>query len=167
MIDLAVIGFSDERTGSRAALAAPKMLDELGITQEMIAVVVRERDGTFTSSTVHDQATGDTAWGLFWSLFFVGTYLVPVLGVSLGPDLDRPMRRIAGTGIDEHFGATTRDLLQPGTSALFLAADHRAAGEALDRLAEFGGTVVQTSLTPAAERRIADTLHGNRDLHAA
>ena len=49
-------------------------------------------------------------------------------------------------GIDAEFVEDLRELLQPGTSALFLVVDKVTPDKVVEGLAPFGGTVLQTSV---------------------
>ena len=53
-----------------------------------------------------------------------------------------------------------RDLLQPGTSALFLMVEKVTPDKAVDALSKYGGTVLKSSLSKAGEKELQDSLHG-------
>src|SRR4051812_31317018 len=71
---------------------------------------------------------------------------------EVGPELDTLLERLASRGVDEHFVAQVRELLQPGTSALFLTVDSVTPDRAVDALAPFGGTVVRGSVLSVGSR---------------
>jgi uncharacterized membrane protein len=52
-----------------------------------------------------------------------------------------------------------RDMLQPGTSALFLIIEKATPDKAVEALSRFGGTVLKTSLPVQAEKELQDALH--------
>ena len=96
---------------------------------------------------------------MLWSALFGRLFFTPVLGMGVGTGLDDLMRRIEQLGIDDAFEREVRDLLQPGTSALFMFVES-GAGSALAALEPFGGTVVSASLSPAAQDALQDHMHG-------
>ena len=53
-----------------------------------------------------------------------------------------------------------RDLVQPGTSALFLVVEKVTPDEAIEALGKYGGTVLKSSLTREAEAELQEELHG-------
>ena len=55
-----------------------------------------------------------------------------------------------------------RDLLQPGTSALFLIVEKVTPDKAVDALSRYGGTVLKSSLSKDAEAELQDALHGSQ-----
>jgi uncharacterized membrane protein len=70
------------------------------------------------------------------------------------------MGKIAKSGMDEGFQNQVRDMLQPGTSALFIVFEKVTADKALDALSKFGGKVLKTSLSDDATAEINKELHG-------
>jgi uncharacterized membrane protein len=54
-------------------------------------------------------------------------------------------------------------MLQPGTSALFLVVEHVTPDKAIDGLAQFGGTVLKSSLPKETEAELQAALHGEGD----
>ena len=53
-----------------------------------------------------------------------------------------------------------RDLLKPGTSALFLMVEKVTPDKAVEAMSKFGGTVLKTSLSRQGEQELQDALHG-------
>ncbi|MDH5225623.1 MAG: DUF1269 domain-containing protein, partial [Actinomycetota bacterium] len=61
----------------------------------------------------------------------------------------------------EGFQNQVRDMLKPGTSALFIVFEKVTADKALEALSKFGGTVLlKTSLSGEATAEINKELHG-------
>jgi uncharacterized membrane protein len=63
-------------------------------------------------------------------------------------------------GVDEEFERSVRDLVTPGTSALFLIVDKVTPDKAIEALSRFGGTVLKSSFSRDAERELQEALHG-------
>ncbi len=72
------------------------------------------------------------------------------------------MGKVAKSGIDQSFQDQVRDLLQPGTSALFLIVEKVTPDKAVDALSRYGGTVLKSSLSKDAEAQLQDALHGSQ-----
>jgi uncharacterized membrane protein len=70
------------------------------------------------------------------------------------------MGKIEKTGINKEFQEQVRDLVQPGTSALFLIVEAVTPDKATDALSQFGGTVLKSSLSKEAEEQLQEALHG-------
>ena len=71
-------------------------------------------------TTNHHAVAGGATWGMFWGLLFGLLFFIPVFGMAIGAGMGALMGKIAKTGIDKQFQEQVRDMLQPGTSALFL-----------------------------------------------
>lgn len=86
---------------------------------------------------------------------------VPVLGMAIGAGLGALMGKVAKTGINKEFQEQVRDLLQPGTSALFLVVEKVTPDKAVEALKPYGGTVLKSSLSKDAEAELQAALHGS------
>ncbi|HSC50143.1 MAG TPA: DUF1269 domain-containing protein, partial [Gaiellaceae bacterium] len=96
--------------------------------------------------------------------FFFGLlFFVPVLGMAMGAGLGALFGKLEQAGIDKEFQAQARDLLRPGTSALFLVLEDATAEAAIRSLSRHGGTILKTSLSPEVERKLQCALHGADD----
>jgi uncharacterized membrane protein len=80
--------------------------------------------------------------------------------LAVGAGLGAIMGLIDKAGIDKEFQTRARDMLQPGTSALFIIAEEVTLDKAVDALAKFGGTVLKTSLSKDAEKQLQEALSG-------
>lgn len=70
------------------------------------------------------------------------------------------MGKVAKIGIDESFQSQVRDMLTPGTSALFMVVEKVTPDKAIEALSQYGGTVLKSSLSHDAERELQEYLHG-------
>jgi uncharacterized membrane protein len=68
--------------------------------------------------------------------------------------------RVAKTGIDRQFRDQVREMLEPGTSALFLVVDRVTPDRAVEGLRRFGGTVLKSSLSKQDEQELQEALYG-------
>ncbi|HYX76035.1 MAG TPA: DUF1269 domain-containing protein, partial [Gaiellaceae bacterium] len=70
------------------------------------------------------------------------------------------------SGIDQEFQDQVRDMLQPGTSALFLILEKATPDKAVAAMSKYGGTVLKSSLSEETERQLQDALHGEQPVAA-
>ena len=122
MADLIAIGYPDETTAFAAADEARRLAADLIIQPDAIAVISRDREGSYHVTTSHHLMTKGASWGLFWGFLFGLLFFIPVLGMAVGAELGALMGKFAKTSIDRQFQDQVRDMVQPGTSALFLMA---------------------------------------------
>ena len=68
--------------------------------------------------------------------------------------------KIFEDGLDRQFVDEVRDLVQPGTSALFLVVEKVTPDKAVEALSKYGGNVLKTSLSKETETQLQTALHG-------
>ena len=161
MADLIAIGYKDETTAEAAADEARRLAKDLTIEPDAIAVIVRDAEGKFHVHTSHHSVEDGTTWGMLWGLLFGALFFVPFLGVAVGAGLGAIMGRITKAGVDNDFQEQARDLLQPGTSALFVMVDKATPDRVVDALSHYGGTVLKSSLSEEGEKELKDALRGH------
>jgi len=160
MADLIAIGYEDEEAAGQAEREVERLGDELLIQPDALAVIVRDGDGVYRVQTNHHVVGADTSWGMLWELLFGALFFVPVLGMAVGAGLSALMGKVERIGTDREFEEQVRDMLQPGTSALFLIVEEVAPDKAVEALSQFGGTVLKSSVSRDAEAELQDHLHG-------
>jgi uncharacterized membrane protein len=161
MSTLVAIGYPDENTAAAAATEAQKLAAELIIEPDAIAAIRRDQEGKFHVTTTHHPVASGATWGMFWGVLFGVLFFVPFFGMAIGAGLGALMGKVAKTGIDKEFQAQVRDMLQPGTSALFLVVERATPDKAAEALSLFGGTVLKSSLSKEAEAELQKALHGS------
>jgi uncharacterized membrane protein len=163
MSDLIAIGYPDETTALKAEREAQRLASELIIQPDAIAAIVRNEDGKFKVTTSHHHLVGGGAsYGMFWGLLFGLLFSVPVFGMAIGAGLGALMGKLEKSGIDREFQEQVRDLLQPGTSALFLVVEKVTPDKAVEALGKYGGTVLKSSMSKEAEEELQEELHGSK-----
>lgn len=160
MAELVAIGYPDETTAAAAAGEAERLTKDLILQPDAIAVIVRDKSGKYHVTTNHNPVAGGATWGMFWGLLFGLLFFVPVLGVAVGAGLGALMGKIEKSGIDKEFQDQVKDMIQPGTSALFLVIEKVTPDKAVAALSKYGGTVLKTSLSATAESDLQKALHG-------
>jgi uncharacterized membrane protein len=81
---------------------------------------------------------------------------------AIGAGLEALMGKLAKTSIDKQFQDQVRDMLKPGTSALFLMVEKVTPDKAVEAMSQYGGTVLKTSLSKDDEKELQDALHGGQ-----
>jgi len=160
MATLVAIGYPDEDTAAAAAAEVQRLAADLVIEPDAIAVVSRDSGGAFHTTTNHHTVAGGATWGMFWGLLFGLLFFVPFLGMAVGAGLGALLGKVEKSGIGKQFQRQVRDMLKPGTSALFLIVERATPDKAAAALSRFGGTVLKSSLSEQAEARLQAALHG-------
>ncbi len=160
MSDLIAIGYPDEATAQEAADEARRLARDLIIEPDAIAVIVRDKDGSYHVHTHHHMVGRGATWGMFWGLLFGMLFFIPVFGLAVGAGLGALMGKVTKSGIDKEFQDQVRGMIQPGTSALFLMVEKVTPDKATEAMSKYGGTVLKTSLSKEGEQELQDALHG-------
>ena len=160
MADLIAIGYPDETTAIEAEREAQHLAEELIIQPDAIAAIVRHKDGKYKVTTNHHAVGAGATWGMFWGFFFGLLFFVPVLGMAMGAGLGALFGKLEKSGIDREFQDQVRDMIKPGTSALFLVIEKATPDKAVAALSKYGGTVLKSSLSGETEKKLQEALHG-------
>ena len=162
MTTLVAIGYPDETTATAAAEEAQRLSNDLIIQPDAIAVIRRDREGKYHVTTNHHPVGAGASWGMVWGLLFGMLFFIPVLGMALGAGMGALMGKLTKTGIDKQFQEQVRDLVQPGTSALFLIVEKVTPDKAVEAMSRFGGTVLKSSMSKEQEAELQAALHGEQ-----
>ena len=160
MATIIAIGYPSEATAALAADEVRALSADLLIQPDAIAEVVRDKEGAFRVTTNHDAVPTGATYGMFWGLLFGVMFFVPVLGITVGTALRSLMDGIEKYDVELAFQQKVRDMLQPGTSALFLVVEHVSSDSAVEGLVRFMGTVLTAPLSGRAYDELQVTLRG-------
>jgi uncharacterized membrane protein len=160
MADLIVIGYDDEETAGKAAAEVERLAADLVIEPEAVAVISRDTDCKFHVHTNHHPVAEGTTWGMLWGALFGLLFFAPLFGLAIGAGLGAIFGALEKVGVDKGFQQQVRDMVQPGTSALFLIVDKITPDKAVQALSKYGGRVLKSSLSADAEQQITQALAG-------
>lgn len=166
MSEMVVIGYPDEQTAELAMNEVLRLQADYMIQLDQIAVVQRGSDGKFKTNTPDSVAAQGTTWGAFWGLLFGMLFFVPFLGMLVGGAMGLLFGGMAKAGLDKEFLERVRDVVKPGTSALFLVIQKVTPDKVIDALKPYGGEVLRTSLSEDAEERLREAMHGEEKVPA-
>jgi uncharacterized membrane protein len=164
--DLIVIGYDDEETAEKAAAEVERLASDLVIEPEAVAAIVRDEKGKYHVHTTHHPVAEGATWGMLWGALFGLIFFIPVFGLVAGAAFGTLFGAITKAGIDRNFQEKVRDMVGPGTSALFLIVDKVTPDKAIEALSKFGGHVLKTSLSKQAEAELQQALYGTTPVPA-
>jgi uncharacterized membrane protein len=161
MADLIAIGYDDTTTATEAMDEVMVLAKDLVIQPDAVAAIIRNEDGKLkTITNQHSVGVGAT-WGMFWGFLFGILFFVPFFGMAIGAGMGALMGKVSKSSIDKQFQEQVREMLKPGTSALFLIVEQMTTDKALAGLSKFGGKVLKTSLSEEDEKELQEALHGS------
>src|SRR5512133_472982 len=156
MADLIAIGHPDETTALSALDEAERLQHELVIQADAVAAIIRNKEGKIRTVTNHHAVGAGATWGMFWGMLFGMLFFVPFLGMAVGAGMGALMGKVTKNAVDNQ----VREMLQPGTSALFMVVEKVTPDKAVEAMSKFGGTVLKSSLSNDAQRELQEALHG-------
>jgi len=158
MSTLIVIGYPDETTAEKVFNELKKAQEDYVVDLDDAAVIVHKADGKFDVHTGYSPVGMQTTWGFFWGALFGLLFFVPVFGMALGAGMGAIMGAIQKSSIDKAFQDRVRDMVKPGTSAVFMVLRSATEDKFTKALEPYGGTVLQTSLSEDDEKKFQEAL---------
>jgi uncharacterized membrane protein len=145
------------------------------IEVEDIAYITREENGKIKlheTSNITTVATGlglvrGTIWGGLFGLLFLNPLLGMVAGGAIGAAGGAATGKMMEFGINPGFMKEIGEKVVPGTSALFILFRKGNWEKVLDRVGEFGGVVMHSTLSSEAEAKLQSALGEGGTLKAA
>ena len=158
MSELIIIGYDDQATAEAAQARVLQLQKDFVIDLSGLAVVRVDDDGKkhidTPGSIVGVSATSGALWGMIIGLLF----LVPGVGLLVGGAWGALAGLAGKAGINRSLRERVDGLLTPGKSALVVMAKKLTEDKFAAAMAEFGGTVLKTSLSDEAENELAQEL---------
>ena len=103
MADLIAIGYPDETTAEAAADEARRLAKDLIIQPDAIAVIVRDKDGSYHVHTNHHAVGAGATWGMFWGMLYGLLFVTRSIARLWEPGWGALMGKLAKTSIDKQF----------------------------------------------------------------
>lgn len=158
MSHLIAISYPDLQTAMSVRDRLGQMQKQNLIMLEDAAVVERRQDGKIklhqATSMAGIGATGGALWGgLIGLLFFM-----PLLGMALGAAAGAAGGALTDVGVDDKFMRDLAADLEPGTAALFLLVVRSTPDKVVPEIAQYGGHIMQTSLSHEQEEQLRATV---------
>jgi uncharacterized membrane protein len=158
MSNLIAVAYPDEATAEAVRRELVEAMKEHLLTLEDAVVVVHEPDGKVklrqAVSTTGAGAAGGAMWGGLIGLLF----LAPMVGMAVGAASGALGGKMVDAGVNDDFMKTLGERLTPGTAALIVLSQSNAPEKVIERVAKYGGHVIQTSLSTEEEQRLSAAL---------
>jgi uncharacterized membrane protein len=158
MSTLVAIAYPDAETAERVRAELVQATKEHLLQLEDAVVVEHGPDGKIklhqAMSTTGAGAAGGALWGGLIGLIF----LAPLFGMAIGAASGALAGKVSDVGVNDDFMKQLGAKLPPGAAALIVLGRADAPERVLDRLKQYGGEVIQTSLDTEQEDRLRAAL---------
>jgi len=158
MSTLIAIAYPEAQTAERVRAEMIQATKEHLVQLEDAVVVEHQADGKIKlhqgMSTAGAGAAGGALWGGLIGLLF----LAPLIGMAIGAASGAAAGKMTDVGVDDGFMKELGAKVPAGGAALIVLGRSGAPDKVLERLAPFGGEVIQTSLNDEEEARLRSAL---------
>src|SRR4051812_32091771 len=158
MSNLIAIAYPDRETAEQVRSALGEMQKERIIELEDLVVVTRSEEGKVklhqSTSLAGTGAAGGAVWGGLIGLLF----LAPVLGMAVGAAAGGTTGALTDIGIDDKFMKDLGTNLAQGGAAVIVLVRRSTPDKVVPRIKEYGGYVLQSSLSTEAEASLRAAL---------
>lgn len=158
MSELIILGYDDHDTADRAYAKVLDLQRDFVVELSGLAVVRVDDDGKKHVDTPGKMVGASAASGAVWGMLLGLLFLVPAFGMVLGGLTGALGGRLSRSGIDRAFRERVGTLVEPGRAAVVVMARKVTQDKFAAAMGEFGGTVLQTSLSDEVEQELAQEL---------
>jgi uncharacterized membrane protein len=157
MATLSVLKFNDPNGADRVLLAFQGMQEQQVINLEDAAVVTWPEARKKPQTTQLSSMSGTTALGgAFWGFLFGLIFFVPLLGMGVGAAAGWKAGSVAIPGIEPGFIKQVREVVTPGTSALFVLTSGVTEDKMVEELEPYDFEIISTTLPREDEERLRE-----------
>jgi uncharacterized membrane protein len=167
MSDLIAVAYDDRATAETVRDELAQLTREHVIEIEDAVVVTREPDGKVKLHQAVSPAGRGAAGGALWGGLIGLIFLAPLLGAAIGAAAGAAGGAVTDLGIDDRFMRELGQSLPENGAALFVLVRRVTPDKVLPRISQYGGKVIQTSLSTESEQRLKDALSATGATDAA
>ena len=158
MSNLIAVAYPDVQTAEQVRTTLGQLQTEQLIQLDDMVVVTRKEDGKVKLhqgvSTAGAGAAGGALWGGLIGLIF----LAPLLGMAVGAASGGLAGAVTDVGVDDQFMKDLGSHLEGGAAALIVLVRSSTPDKVLPRIQEYGGHVLQSSLSNEREEELRAAL---------
>ncbi len=157
MSTFVAIEYDDPHKAQEVRLAV-KLQREYLIDLEDAVVAVKDEAGKIKLHQAFNLTAAGAVSGGFWGTLIGLLFFNPLLGDAVGASAGAVSGALSDVGIDDDFMKKLADGLQPNSSVLFVLVRKATPDKVVDEIKQFGGTVLQTSLSHEDQAKLQAAL---------
>jgi len=158
MSTLVAIAYADTATAEQVRAELVQATKEHLLVLEDAVVVEHRPDGKVKLHQGRSLTATGAAGGAMWGGLIGLLFLAPLLGLAFGAAGGAAAGKMTDVGVDDEFMKTLAAKLPPGGAALIALETSSGSGKVLERIRQYGGEVIQTSLSNEDEERLRAAL---------
>lgn len=158
MSNLVAIAYPDHDTAEQVRRTLGEMQKEHIIELDDMVVVTRDETGKVKLHQSMSLAGAGAASGALWGGLIGLLFLAPLVGMAVGAAAGGATGKMTDLGIDDKFMKDLGTNLGQGGAAVIVLVRRSTPDKVLPRIREFGGDVLQTSLSQEQEESLRSAL---------
>jgi uncharacterized membrane protein len=158
MSDLIAVAYPDQATAEKVRDELARLTREHVIEIEDAVVVTRDASGKVKLHQTVNPAGAGAAGGALWGGLIGLIFLAPLLGAAIGAAAGAATGAVTDPGIEDNFMRELGQSLPEGGAAVFALVRQVTPDKVIPRISEYGGKVLQTSLSNESEQRLQEAL---------
>ena len=154
MSTLVAVAYPDTATADRVRGELLQAAKEHLLSLEDIVVVERQAGGKVKLHQAVSPAGAGAAGGAMWGGLIGLLFLAPLFGMAIGAATGAFSGKLTDVGINDNFMKELGTKLPEGGAAVILLGTSEARDKVVERVRQYGGEVIQTSLSSEEEERL-------------
>ena len=151
MSNLVAIAYPDRETAEQVRRTLIEMQKEHIIELDDMVVITRAEGGKVKLHQSTSVGAAGAAGGALWGGLIGLLFLAPVVGMAVGAAAGGATGALTDVGVDDNFMKDLGKNLTEGGAAVIVLVRRSTPDKVLPRIKEYGGHVLQTSLSQEAE----------------
>jgi uncharacterized membrane protein len=151
MSNLVVIAYPDQGAADQVRRTLVEMQKEHIIELDDMVVVTHSEGGKVKLHQSTSLAGAGAAGGALWGGLIGLLFLAPLVGMAVGAAAGGASGAMTDLGVDDKFMKDLGENLTEGAAALIVLVRKSTPDKVIPRISEYGGHVIQTSLSQEAE----------------
>ena len=139
-----------------------KLQRDYVIDLEDAVVAVKDEKGKVRLHQPINMTAAGAVGGGFWGSLIGLLFLNPLLGAAVGAGAGAISGALTDVGINDKFMKELAEGLQPNTSVLFLLVRKATPDKIIPEIKQYGGKILQTSLSHENEAKLQAALSGTQ-----
>ncbi len=158
MSKLVAIAYPDTATAERVRADLVEATKERLLQLDDAVVVEREAGGKVKLHQAMSPSGAGAAGGALWGGLIGLLFLAPLFGMAIGAASGALAGKFTDVGVNDDFMKRLGASIPEGGAALIALGQSDAPDKVVERLASYGGEVIQTSLSSEEEERLRSAL---------
>ncbi len=154
MSNLIAIGYPDVQTAEQVRTTLVQLQTEKLIELEDMVIVHHDDKGKVKLHQAASMGAAGAAGGALWGGLIGLLFLAPLLGMAVGAATGGLVGSGTDIGVDDNFMKELGSHLEGGNAALVVLVRRSTPDKVLPRIQEYGGHVIQSSLSNEREEEL-------------